>query len=204
MSEKLEYEKAIDEFLETDKKYTNLEEQFMSGELLGMVIDGAPGTIDEEMKNNIIEQFKAMIDEFKNLLEERNTKLQNAKNSLRQFVQLAPSQWRGRDGKPSVTSYGSFHVSSVTRRWLDGEALMQQARSKGLEKDLRGLESVDKNGKKYRLVQEKYEIDYDLVTKWLIDHGHEDVVDASYDEKEATAQVKGPKALAFFGEKKGD
>lgn len=39
MSTKLDHEKAVDEFLEIDQKYTTLETQFMSGELLTRVME---------------------------------------------------------------------------------------------------------------------------------------------------------------------
>ncbi|TXH08004.1 MAG: hypothetical protein E6R04_11730 [Spirochaetes bacterium] len=203
MSTKLDHEKAVDEFLEIDQKYTTLESQFMSGELLSRVMGGI-GSIPPDAAESVVEQFKAMIEEFKNLLDERNTRLQNAKNALRQAVHLAPSQWRGRDGKSSVLNYGSFSVSSVTRRWLDGETLKMNATSKGIYDDLKKLKGFDKDGKEYNLIQEKIEVDYESVVKWLVDHGHVDLVESAYDEREVTAQVKGPKPLAFFGEKKGD
>lgn len=203
MSTKLDHEKAVDEFLEIDQKYTTLETQFMSGELLTRVMEGDT-RIPADATASIVDQFKAMIEEFKNLLDERNTRLQNAKNALRQAVHLAPSQWRGRDGKSSVLNYGSFSVSSVTRRWLDGETLKMNATSKGIYGDLKKLKGFDKDGKEFNLIEEKIEVHYEPVVKWLLDHGHADLVESAYDEREVTAQVKGPKALAFFGEKKGD
>ena len=106
--------------------------------------------------------------------------------------------------KSSVLNYGSFSVSSVTRRWLDGETLKMNATSKGIYGDLKKFKGSDKDGKEFNLIEEKIEVHYEPVVKWLLDHGHADLVESAYDEREVTAQVKGPKALAFFGEKKGD
>lgn len=204
---KLEYEKAIDEFLEADKQYQVLEEQFMSGDLFSQMLENSSdfsAFLSPEYKENLVSQFRAMVEEFKNLLDTRNTKLQTAKNALRAAVSTSNNQWRGRDGTASTIEYGPFTVSSVTKRWLDGKTLKELATEKGIYRDLLNLKGLDKNGHSYPLVEEVVEVEYDLVSKWLIDHGHQEIVEASYDEKDSTPQVKGPKALAFFGEKKGD
>lgn len=195
---KPEYEKAIDEFMEADKKYTELEEHFMSGNILRELI--APGKTVERT----IEEFKLVLEEMKKMLEDRNTKLLNAKNTLRAVVQLGTSQWRGPEGKPTTVVYGPFTVSSVTRRRLEPSTLLELAKQRGFDVELDALKGIDKNGAEYPLVKRKVEVDYENVLAWLKLHGHLDVIEGAYDEQEGTPMVKGPKSVSFFGEKKKD
>ena len=195
---KTEYEKAVDEFVEADKKYTELEEHFMSGLILReLVVPGVP-------VERLIEEFKLVLEELKKLLEDRNSKLLSAKNAMRSVVQLGTSQWRGPDGKPTTVTYGPFTVSSFTRRSIDASTLVELARNKGFLGDIMALKGVTKEGREYHLVRSEPVVDYEGIMQWLKLHGHADVIEGAYDEKEGTPTVKGPKPLAFFGEKKKD
>lgn len=195
---KTEYEKAIDEFVEADKKYSELEELFMSGLILRQLV--VPGKPIERL----VEEFKLVVEEMKKVLEDRNSKLMTAKNALRSVVQLGTSQWRGPDGKPTTVTYGPFTVSSFTKRSIDATTLLELAKSRGFVDDLMALKGVDKDGREYKLVESRPVVDYEGVMQWLKLHGHTDVIEGAYDEREGTPTVKGPKPLAFIGEKKKD
>lgn len=193
---KTEYEVAIDEFVDADKKYAEIEDHFMSGLILReLVIPGVP-------VEQVIEQFKLVLDEMKRLLEDRNSKLQTAKNAFRQVVTLGPSQWRGPDGPPTSMTYGPFTVSSFTKRSLDSSTLIELAMQRGFLDDLSSLKGISNDGKEYKLVQTKVDVDYKGVVAWLKQKGMTDVIEGAYDEKEGTPTVKGPKPIAFLGEKK--
>lgn len=195
---KPEYETAIDEFMEAEQKYSDLEKHFMSGLVLRQLyVQG--GEVEE-----LIVNFQAVLAELKTLLEDRNAKLQNAKNAIRSVVQLGPSQWRGPEGNPTTLTYGPFSVSSFTMRSLDAETLLTLAKSKGFEPELMALKGISKTGESVPLVQTKVDVDYQGVLQWLKQRGYDDVIEGAYDEKERTPMVKGPKPVAFFGEKKKD
>lgn len=196
--EKPEFEKLVDEFMEADKRYTAVEEQFMNGNILKEIL--VPGISPER----VVEEFKMVIDEMKALLEDRNSKLTMAKNALRSSVQMSESQFRGPDGKPSVVNYGPFSVSSVTRRKLDPETLLEQATKRGFLGELTALRIPSKDGSMVPLVKQEYSINYEAVTTWLTQRGLSEVIAASYEEADGTPMVKGPKKLAFLGEKKDD
>lgn len=194
--QKPEFETYIDEFVEADKKYSEIEDQFMTGNILRqLLIPGVPA-------DRIIEEFKLVIEEMKKLLEDRNSKLLAAKNAFRATVQLGPSQWRGPDGKPTTASYGPFLVSSVTKRSLDAQTLLELAKTKGFTPELLALKTINKDGLEVPLVKTKVEVDYEGVISWLKQRGLSDVIEGAYDEREGTPMVKGPKPLAFLGEKK--
>lgn len=195
---KPQFEVSIDEFVDADKRYQEIEERFMSGSILRELL--VPGTPPDQ----IIEEFKLVIEEMKKLLEDRNSKLSEAKNNFRSTVQLGPSQWRGPDGKPTTATYGPFSVSSFTKRSLDASTLLELAKSKGFTPDLLGLKTINKDGVEVPLVRTKVEVDYEGVLTWLKQRGLSDVIEGAYDEKEGTPMVKGPKPLAFLGEKKKD
>jgi hypothetical protein len=195
---KPEYEKAVDDFVEADRKYAELEERFMSGLILKELI------VPDVPVERIIEEFKLVLEELKRLLEDRNSKLLTAKNAMRSAVQLGSSQWRGPDGKPTTLTYGPFTVSSFTRRSIDASTLIELAKRKGFFDEMMALKGVSKDGREYHLVRNEFVVDYDGIMQWLKLHGHTDVIEGVYDEKEGTPTVKGPKPIAFFGEKKKD
>lgn len=189
MSERKDYETAVELFQEADKKFKALEESFLGGDWL-----------PEELR----QQFVTLREQVRSSLEDRNAKLTAAKNALRQAVVLGPTQWRGPDGKPSVVSFGPFNCSSVTGRNFDSKSLLEGAQKHGLLERLLELKSIDKDGKEYKLVQQSWDIDYDGVKNWLKAHKLDDVLEGAYDEREKTPTVKGPKPLAFLGEEKGE
>ena len=196
--EKPEFEKLADEFIEADKRYLAVEEQFLNGNILKEIL--TPGVSSERA----VDEFKMVVEEMKKLLEDRNTKLTMAKNALRSAVQLGETQFRGPDGKPSVLSYGPFSVSSVTRRTLDAPTLLEQAAKKGFLKELTELQTVDKAGHSVHLLKQQYLVNYEGIVTWLKQRGLNEVVAASYEEADGTPMVKGPKKLAFLGEKKDE
>ena len=196
MSEKKEYEKAVEEYDKAHAAYVERQEYIESGRCLADIFAMGGGDIEKMQA-----QWKILWDQLRTLLENRNTALKAAQNALRQVVQLAPFQWRGATGKPSVVTAGGFTATSVTSRWFDGEDLMRRAGEHGLAERLLEVESVNKDGQRYKIVKPVFEIDYDEVAKWIKNNQLDDLMNA-YDEKEKTPQVKGPKALAFLGEKK--
>jgi hypothetical protein len=196
--EKPEFERLVDEYLEADQLYLAVEEQFMSGNLLKEIL--GPGVSVERA----IDEFKTVIEEMKNLLEDRNSKLTLAKNSLRAAVQLSETQYRGPEGKPNTLTYGPFVVSSVTRRGLNAEKLMDSAGRAGCLQELMALSTMDKSGNAMKLIEQRYAVDYTGVVGWLKQRKLDSVVADAYEEKDGTPMVKGPKKLAFLGEKKED
>jgi hypothetical protein len=195
MSEKREYETAVEEFVSADRHFEELKTKFMDGSIL---FDLSPDRGVQHMQAQMVEAWK----ELAKRLEDRNAKLTAAKNAMRQAVVLAPTQWRGPEGQPTVVSFSGFSCSSVTKRTFDPKSLLDGASKHGLLERLLALTGRDKNGQEYKLVQQVWEIDYDGVKSWLQAHGLSDVLEGAYDEKEGTPQAKGPKLLAFLGEVK--
>ena len=188
MTEKKEYELAVEAFQEAEKKYEELEDRFLNGDWL---------------PQNLKADFLTLREQVRSSLEDRNAKLTAAKNALRQAVVLGPTQWRGPDGKPTVVSSGPFNCNSTTKRNFDAKSLLDGVQKHGLLERLLELKGRDKEGKEYNLVQQVWEIDYEPVKHWLSANKLTDVLDGAYDEKEGTPTVKGPKTLAFLGEEKG-
>jgi len=185
MSEKKEYELAVEAFQTADKEYQAIQEKFLNGDWLPEHVRG---------------QFVTLIEQIRSSLEDRNAKLTAAKNAMRQAVVLGPSQWRGHDGKTTVVSSGPFNCNSTTKRTFDPKSLLDGVQRHGLLESLLELKGIDKEGKEYRLVQQVWEVDYEPVKNWLAANKLTDVLDGAYDEKEGTPTVKGPKPLAFLGE----
>lgn len=192
-----EYEVAVRAFMEADAKYSRMQEHMESGELL-VEIQRAAGGDEERMKS----QWKLAWDYLRTLLSERNTALKSAQAAMRATVHLAPTQWRGPDGGSSSMTYEGFSVNSVTSRRFDPQSLFQLTREHGLLERLMELEGTNKDGKRYRLVQPTYDIDYEELLKWLKANGLNDVIEGAYDEVEKTPMVKGPKELSFLGDRK--
>ena len=196
MSEKKDYEIAIEQFNTFNAEYLRLQEYVEGGGFFREIISTCQGSI-EQMQ----EQWKILWNQLRVTLENRNTALKTAQNALRQAVQLAPTQIRGDTGKPTVITEGTFTSTSVTKRWFDGESLLKLAGEHGLAERLLEIEAINKDGERYKIVKPTYEVDYAEVLKWIRTNHLEDLMNA-YDEKESTPQVKGPKSLAFLGEKK--
>lgn len=191
-----DHELKIDQYTEAAKKYKAMEESFLSGEVaveINRFAGGDPARIKE--------QFQAYVQQLQAALEDMNAKLSAAKNAFRQVVQLTPMQQRGPEGKATKIDYGPLSVSSVTKRWLDPTSLLKLAAKHQILDRLLALTSFDKDGKEFKLVEQRWIINYEHVVKWLKEQKFENIIDGSYDEKEETPQVKGAKPLAFMGEK---
>lgn len=195
--EQKDHEKVVQAFLEADVEYCDFEEFISSGQFLKDMFASCRGDVTVAQ-----EEWSAMWDRLRTLLEDRNAKRKSAADALRQAVQLAPTQWRGPDGSPSVTHCGPFQVSSVTSRRFDAQTLFALTSNHGVFERMMQLKTVDKNGKEVPLVQQSWDIDYDGISAWLRANKLLDVLTGAYDETEKTPQVKGPKDLAFLGEKK--
>jgi hypothetical protein len=186
-------ERLLQEFQEADENYHALEKCLLEGEFIpDNAVDGSL----------LKDQLRHLVEELKRALEERNVKLKNAQDALRQKVALAPSRWRGPEGKPDVLTTGSFIVSSVTYRGFDPKSLFDLCQKHGVYERLMELKTLDKDGKEKNLVEQQWDIDYAGILRWLKANQMQDVIDGAYDEKEGTPQVKGPKPLAFLGDKK--
>jgi hypothetical protein len=198
MNTKTDYEIAVDEFKEADKVYKEMEDKIISGEILHQVIplDGSA------TMNDVIENYRMAMSQLKELRDNRNTKLISAKAALRQAVQLGESQWRGPEAKATIIDYSGFSVSSVTRRKFDSQSLISLANEKGVLEELLKLRGIDKEGKEIQLVEQSWKVDYEGIKQWLLEHGLENILMASYDEVESTPMVKGPKPVSFLGEPK--
>lgn len=191
-----DYEKAVADFEEADTVYKAKQESLLNGDALLAIVSRVndPQVIRRE--------WQGFLSSLQQSLEERNVKLKNAADLLRQAVVLTTTQWRGPDGKATTLKAGPFSVSSTTGRSFDAKSLLDMAAKHGLQERLLELTSLDKDGKPYHLVEMKYEIDYQGVLAWLRANELNDIVEGAYDEKEKTPSVKGPKALAFLGEPK--
>lgn len=197
--QKTEYEELIEEFKNADKAFAEAQQKLLSGQL---VVELMEMTRDP---NQLKQQWDIFIQQLRTLLEDRNAKLTSAKNAMRQAVQLTPTQWRGPEGASTQISFDGFgSCSSVTKRTFDPNSLLNGTAKHGLQERLLSLTARDKDGKEYKLVEQKWSIDYEGVMSWLKAHKLEDVIDGAYDEKESTPQVKGPKPLSFLGDPKGD
>ena len=184
---------ALTAFEEADEHYRTLEKALLEGEFI-------PDTA--VLGQTLKEQYLGLVEELKAALEDRNVKLKNVQDLLRQKVVLAPNKWRGPDGRPSLLSAGRFHVSSVTKRGFDPKSLFDLCQKRGVYERLMDLKGTDKDGKEKKLVEQTWEIDYAGILQWLKANEMQDVIDGAYDEKESTPQVKGPKRLTFLGESK--
>jgi hypothetical protein len=188
-----EHELKIDEYTAALKKYKQMEEAFLSGEVAVEINRFAGGD-----PVRIKEQFQAYVQQLQAALEDSNAKLRAAKDAFRQVVQM---QQRGPEGKATKIDYGPLSVSSVTNRWLDPTSLLSLAAKYQILDRLLALTSFDKDGKEFKLVEQRWVVNYEHVVKWLQENKFENIINGSYDEKEATPQVKGAKPLAFLGEK---
>lgn len=196
---KKDYETAVDAFLAAEKVWKEAEEYVSSGKFMADVLVNANGSTPKAMA-----EWTSIWNDLRLKQEDHNAKRKAAADALRQAVVLTPNQWRGPDGDPTMFSYGSFKVSSVTKRGFDSEALFTLIRKHSLLDRLLALKTINKEGKEVPLVKQEWDIDYDGVMNWLRANKLDDVVTGAYDEKESTPQVKGPKEVYFLGEKKKD
>lgn len=203
--DKKDYEQKIDDYTTAEKKYKQMEERLLSGEVAAELaaeeFSNDDGGSVAASTNRIKDQFQAYIRLLQAALEDSNAKLHEAKNAIRQVVQLTPMQQRGPEGKATKIAYGPFEVSSATKRWLDATSLLKLAAKHQILDRLLELTGFSKDGKEYRLVEQIWKIDYEAVSNWLKEQKFENIINGSYDEKEETPRVLGAKPLAFLGEK---
>lgn len=188
------YESALEDFIDVDTEYRMLEKCILEGEFIpNTAIDGPL----------LRQQYTQLVQELRDALEERNVRLKNLQDALRQQVTLTDlSKQRGPDGKPTVLNAGPFKATSVTGRWLDSKSLFDGVAKHGLLERLYELKTLNKEGKEEKLVEQIWSVNYEGVMSWLKANNMSDVIDQAYDEKEKTPQVTGPKPLSFLGEEK--
>lgn len=195
MAEKKDYEKAIDAFEEADAKFNSLKEKVSSGEIFQSI-----------WSNDIRffqSQWQQVLTHLQELLEERNKLLGEAQNALRQAVPISETQWRGPEGQATTVSYGRFKVNSKTYRSFDPQSLLEGVAKEGKLEQLLKIQTFDKkSGEPKPAVRQVYEVDYEQVKTFLRLEKLDKVFDGSYDEREGTPAVSGPKLIAFLGDTK--
>lgn len=199
MADKKEYERAVDAFEVADAAYAKLQEYVESGEFLREILNRSMGNYETAQThwNQVWEKLKALKDE-------RNVKLKSAKDALRQAVVLGPTQERGPEGTATIIRYGDFTVSSVTHRTFEPESLIKLCERFGVLQELMGLQYLDKDGVEKFAFKQEWKVNYERVMEWLKARDLQTVINGAYDEQEKTPSVRGPKEIAFLGEKKGD
>lgn len=191
------YEELVAAFDRADADYKALQESFESGKIMLDIIEQSSG-----QSALALQLWNSQWEKLKELLEERNSILRTVKDSLRQSVQLGPTQVRGPDGHATVIKAGNFTVSSVTRRNFDPTTLMKLCAENDLFKELGSLTYTNKDGEVMKSVEPSFSIHYESVMSWLKSTNRQDILSKSYHEVESTPAVKGPKTLAFLGEQK--
>lgn len=195
MSEKKDYEVAVDEFEEADKAFNELKERVVGGRILQEIYNPDVGAM--------MAQWQAVMSDLQKLLEERNKLLVEAQNALRQAVPITDTQWRGAEGAPTVVSYGRFKATSKTYRSFDAQSLIEGVTAAGKLNEMMQLKVFDKrSGGAKPAIQQKVEVDYEQVKTFLRLEKLDTVFNGSYDEEEGTPAVTGPKPIAFIGENK--
>jgi hypothetical protein len=198
-NQKSDIQIAAEAFDAADKAYKVYEDLLMTGNVMLALMQNRSEELTAE---KAVLEFRMVIEKTKELLEDRNVKLRAVKDALRQSVQMAPSQWRNHDGKPTVQEYGDFVATSVTSRSFNAESLfLLLNRYPEHFAALRERTRLDKDGKRIPLLEQKWVIQYDEVLTYLKANNLIDVIHGSYDETEKTPQVKGPKPLMFLGDK---
>lgn len=197
MTTKQQYEIAIDEYEVADAAFQRLLEYVESGEFMAEVLQRSVGNVSAAQQLWI-----GMWEKLKILKEERNIKLKTAKDSLRQAVVLGPSQERGPDGKTTVIKCGEFTVSSTTQRTFDAKSLLSLSADSGVMNDLLATTAPNKAGVDEPIVRQEWVVNYEKVYDWLRARNLQTIINGSYAEIEKTPTVKGPKEVAFLGEKK--
>jgi hypothetical protein len=200
MPDNTETQTAVAAFDAADKAYKTYEELITSGNVMYALMQNRIEALTPE---KAAMEFRMILEKTKELLEDRNAKLKAAKDALRQEVVLSPTQWRGPDGSPTVKEQGDFSATSVTSRSFDADSLfMMLKKHEGKYEELMARTKLNEDGKRIPLIKQEWDIQYKDVLSYLKANALQDVLDGSYDEKEKTPQVKGPKELAFLGEKK--
>lgn len=201
MSEKKEYEKLADEFLELDKQTQELIEKFTSGRILYECVPTEQMPDMAAFMLKMVEKWMGFQTYLQELIVHRNDKLQEAQNALRQAIMLSQGSKRGVDGKASVLNYGPFKVTSKTSRSFDSETLFKEIQALGLYQKLLEFKTIDaQTGEQKAAVQFQWKIQYEPVKNWLREQNLEKVIDSAYREEEATPAVSGPGVVGYIGE----
>lgn len=177
--------------------FREAEEYITSGELAAYISVTFPNNADAARR-----YFADALEDMKRKLEDRNIKIRELADLMRQRVQLAPTKWRGPDGKTDVFTLGEFKATSVTSRDFDQPTLFSQLQSLGLLERALAVTTTDKDGQAKPILKQEWNIDYEATLQWLKGNKLDKVIEAAYDEKEKTPQVKGPKSIIFLGEAK--
>lgn len=198
-----DYEVAVQEFQQADLAYKALEDDFSSGRAMLAIMKRAM-TSGADAERVAMREWEGVWRAMQTALEERNVKLKNAKDKLRQAVQLTQTQWRGVDGTATMLDVGGFKVSSVTSRTFDAKSLFDLVERHGKTNEMMALVRFDKEGKPVPAIRAEWKIEFETVLNWLKANNMQDVIDGAYDEIEKTPMVKGLKPISFLGEKKDD
>ena len=192
-----EYVTLVETFLTADKEYKKAEEEMLDGTTLVEI------SVTSKDPSQMKTQWRQALDHLRKLLDDRNAKLHEAQTAMRGTVQLSGLQERGFDGKTSTVREGPFTVASNTWRSFNGEDLMRECQKRGVLKELLDLQYTDKKTSEVcPAVRQTWEIKYDTVKDFLLSKEMGDVLrGAAYHETEKTPMVKGPKPLAFLGDK---
>lgn len=188
---------AVDGFNEAHTKVKELLAKIESGEFIPELITMSQGSMDA-MKAG----WKQLFTQTREAIEQYNVKRREVSDAIRQQVMLAPTQWRGPEGKPTQVKVGAFAGASITKRSFDPESLFKAAKSHGLLERIMELKAWNADGKEYNVVQQEWEIDYTVLHNWLRERGLDDIIKIAYNEKESTPQIRGPKELYFLGDEK--
>jgi hypothetical protein len=193
MTQKKDYEIAIDDFETADKAYREFAEKMRDGTLVAEIAT-------TKTHDQIKQAWQERMEHMSNLIEERNAKLEVVKLALRPAVVFNETQWRGVDGRPSVLTCGRFTATSVTHRGFDADNLFHLAEKKGLLDRVLSLQTTQADGTVRPVVMKTWDIDYASLLTWLKSNDLKDILEGAYDEKESTPQVKGPKPVAMLGD----
>ena len=185
---------AMEAFDEANRKYEQLEMILVEGLFF------REGLTESQQRA----EYLTLVSQVRAALEDRNVKLKTAQDELRQKVTLNITQERGPEGAPSLLNAGPFKVTSVTFRSFDEGDLERLAKEEGIYERMFELTQMNKDGKDEKLVERVLKVNYLGLYSWLKNNGFQKVIDIAYKEKEGTPQVKGPKTLAFLGDKKAE
>lgn len=191
------FEKAVAEFKDADEEFQLLRSFIESGDFLSEVFSRSQG--NEAAAKQVWDQLWKKLDA---LNESRNSKLKTVKDALRREVQLSNAGRRGPDGPATVVKCEEFSVSSVTRRSLRADIVMDMCAQAGLEGELSTLTYMDKFGASKPALAVEYSLNYERTLSWLKSKGLLNIIEAAYQEEESTPAVKGPKETTFLGEQK--
>jgi hypothetical protein len=195
------YVPPVEEFLEIDKKCQELVEKFTSGRILYECMPVEPAPDPATYMSKMIEKFNSFQTYLKQMIDLRNSKLQEIQNAMRAAVTETVGARKGPDGKATVISYGPFKVNSRTVRSFDAAKLFGKVQELGLYTKLLDLKMIDKTtGEQVAAIQQEWTIPYEPVRNWLRELNLEAIITEAYTEKEETPAVTGPKPISYIGE----